>query len=952
MPKLLFSLFLSMFTLFLTVNARHYSTPLATIATMSDDLVPVFSLTNSFVKSKEARIYINSSTSAGKIYWVVYPSTSAAPNAATIKAKRGTLSGQIDFKTPGTMDFFTVKGLNPQTSYKVYATLQGSNEPSDVISTGFTTTAVPVAPDLSAHIVALKGVLGRLMPNNADDFALGSIPPADDIKDVYEISTSAGKVIVKGSSASAITSGIRHYLGEYCNVSFSWSGDQTKFPPILPSINGVLRKETPYQYRYSLNYCTYNYTMSFWNWDRWEREIDLMAMQGVNLVLAPLGSHAVWQKTLEHFGYTFAEIQDFLTGPAFDAWFLMGNLEGEGGKVSQEYINASVNLQNKILARMRSLGISPILQGYAGMAPTNFKAKFPTAEVVLQGKWNGGFQRPAVVIGQYCDQFAKYWYEESVKLFGPADFYGGDFFHESGGVIPEDLDLTAYAKKLQSAMLVANPTATWVLQAWGKNPRKDVLKGIKKDQALIIDYSNDIYGFWKDREGFDGYPWIYGVINNFGGRMGIYGRLQKIANDVHNMQNSSHKLNNVGIGIAPEAIIYNPVSYDLMWDLAWEKNLVNTADWIKKFADRRYGLSLDNAEKAWGVLNATALNCTENQEGATESVFNLRPRFTVNPRVSCCATTKNYYESKDLIPAWIHMMNAIDVLKSETTFRHDLVDITRQIITNYGKEVYDILNTAIKNKDKPLFVEKSALFLEMMLDQDSLLRTNEEYLLGKWINDARLLGTTNEEADLFEQNARALVTTWGLTSGVLKDYAHQEWAGLTKDFYRERWKIYIDKLIANDLDVKHSAIDFYNTFERPWTNKKGNGYDIVPNGEEIAMSEYIYKKYAGKMGYASTNASPVVPYQTFIIKTKSKLGQNVGKILATDTDANQTLTYSIYSQPFADGFVIDESTGKIFLNSNVPISMLTNKIYKMIVRVQDNGTPSYVVYREIAITYQ
>lgn len=908
-----------------------------------------FSLNNGFVKSTTARIYVNS-TDTGKVFWVVYPAKLAAPNADKIKSRVGALfSGSFDFKTSGIMDFFNLKGLIPNRTYKVYAFLEREKNRSSAVSNTTITTKTLKKPELSNQITAVKGVLKRLLPNNAHDFILDEIPPVDDVRDVFEISAARGKVTVRGSSATAITSGIRYYLGKYCNASFSWSGDQTKLPFPLPSVVGKIRKETPYQYRYALNYCTYNYTMSFWNWERWEREIDLMAMQGVNIALAPIGSQAVWQKTLEHFGYSFAEIQNFLTGPAYYSWFLMGNLEGEGGRVSQEYINATVVLQNKILKRMRSLGISPVLQGYAGMVPTNFKAKVPSAELAVQGKWNGGFQRPDIVIGAHCAQLAKFWYEESVKLFGAADFYGGDVFHE-GGIVPVGLNLTDYAKKLHEAMLVANPNATWVLQAWGKNPRLDILQGIKKDQALILDYSNDVYGFWKPRQGFGGYPWVYGVINNFGGRMGIYGRLQKIANDVYNMQNSPYKNNNIGIGIAPEAIVYNPVSYDLMWDLVWETSLINTAGWIKEFADRRYGIGLDNTRKSWTILNATALNCGERQEGATESVFNLRPRFAVNPRVSCCATTKNYYDPKDIIPAWIHMMNTVDVLKDEATFKHDLVDLTRQVITNYAKSVYDTLNMAIINKNKPLFIEKSALFLDMMLDQDSLLRTNDEYLLGKWINDARLLGTTPEEADLFEQNARALVTTWGVTSGVLKDYAHQEWAGLTKDFYRARWKIYIDKLIANDLNVKDSATDFYNVFERPWTEKKGNGYDLKSNGQEIAMSEYIYKKYSGKMGYILTNTSPVVPYQTFKISANSKKGQHIGTVIAHDDDKNQELTYAIYSQQANDGFVIDKSNGKLILNSTGAILGSKNGLYKMMVKVEDNGTPSYAVYREIMVT--
>ena len=53
-----------------------------------------------------------------------------------------------------------------------------------------------------------------------------------------------------------------------------------------------------YKYRYALNYCTYSYTMSFWNWKEWEHELDWMALNGVNLMLAPMGTEEIWQHVL------------------------------------------------------------------------------------------------------------------------------------------------------------------------------------------------------------------------------------------------------------------------------------------------------------------------------------------------------------------------------------------------------------------------------------------------------------------------------------------------------------------------------------------------------------------------------------------------------------------------------------------------------------------------------
>ena len=53
-----------------------------------------------------------------------------------------------------------------------------------------------------------------------------------------------------------------------------------------------------------------------------------------------------------------------------------------------------------------------------------------------------------------------------------------------------------------------------------------------------------------------------------------------------------------------------------------------------------------------------------------------------------------------------------------------------------------------------------------------------EFKVGTWIEKARNLGTTPEEKDLYEWNARVQVTTWGnrvaADEGGLRDYAHKE----------------------------------------------------------------------------------------------------------------------------------------------------------------------------------
>lgn len=40
--------------------------------------------------------------------------------------------------------------------------------------------------------------------------------------------------------------------------------------------------------------CTGSYSSVWWSWERWEREIDWMALHGVNMPLVFNGAEAVW----------------------------------------------------------------------------------------------------------------------------------------------------------------------------------------------------------------------------------------------------------------------------------------------------------------------------------------------------------------------------------------------------------------------------------------------------------------------------------------------------------------------------------------------------------------------------------------------------------------------------------------------------------------------------------
>lgn len=238
------------------------------------------------------------------------------------------------------------------------------------------------------------------------------------LKDYFEISSEDGKVLITGNSDLSLATGLNWYLKYVAGIHLSWNNLSQKLPEILPLPQEKIRKETSMQNRYYLNYCTYSYSMVFWDWERWEKEIDWMAMHGINMPLSITGMEVVWYNLLKRLGYTTEEVNEFISGPAFMAWWQMNNLEGWGGPNPDSWYQQQEALQKKIVARMRELGIEPVFPGYAGMVPRNIGEKLGY-QIADPGKWCG-FPRPAFLSteDEHFDSFAAMYYDACAHTNG------------------------------------------------------------------------------------------------------------------------------------------------------------------------------------------------------------------------------------------------------------------------------------------------------------------------------------------------------------------------------------------------------------------------------------------------------------------------------------------------------------------------------------------------------
>jgi alpha-N-acetylglucosaminidase len=656
----------------------------------------------------------------------------------------------------------------------------------------------------------IHGIIERTVPAWKDKFIIEPIDREND-KDVFEILSKDNKTVLRGSSPVACAYALNWYLKYYCFVEVSQAGKPADLPVLLPVVKDKVHKVTPFQYRYYLNYCTFNYTMSFWDWQEWEKELDWMALNGINLALSVVGTEGVWQNTLRRFNFSESEIFNFMTGPAFQAWMLMGNFEGHGGPVSQKYIDKRGELQKKIVGRMHELGIEPLFHGFYGMVPSLLKQKYPNASITNTGDWNG-FKRPDFLnpLDPLFEKMAGVYYEELGRLFGKAKYYGGDPFHEGGSTA--GIDVTSGAAKIQQAMQKANPGLTWVLQAWHENPRQELLRGTDKKKVLLLNLEGGISPWWSKTTEFKEMNSVWCYISNYGGRTDPYGNISQLTDSLFTLENGPNRNYVKGIGIISEGIRITPLIFNYFYELAWHSEAPDTKAWFTNYPAIRYGRPDKKASEAWQIIGNTVYS----SDGGTEPVFCARPSLTVT-KVETWGSTRMLYNPAELLKACQLLFECAGKYKNSDTYLYDLVDYTHLSVSRAGQFTYNSMVKAYNQKNINEFKLYSALFIRLIDLQNRLVSCRSECSLYTWVDNACKQASSPGEKRLFESNALDLITLWGdpTDNGKVHDYAYREWAGLLSEFYQMRWQMFVDYL-EKDLQAKNPApVDFYH-WEKNW----------------------------------------------------------------------------------------------------------------------------------------
>lgn len=721
----------------------------------------------------------------------------------------------------------------------------------------YTLQAQPIgtASETNSAYAFLKRVLGK----DAANFHVQIISKAGD-GDVFELKSQGKYIILKGNNVVSVGSALKYYLTNYAHCQITWNGSNLKLPKSLPFIKRLERHTTPYTYRYYLNYCTFSYTMSWWNWDRWQEEIDWMALNGINMPLALTGQDAVWRRVYHDMGLNDKDLESFFTGPAYFAWSWMGNLDGWNGPLPQSWSDSHERLEKQILQRERELGMTPILPAFTGHVPVALKNKFPNAKI-RKAFW-GIHPEELSILDPEDPLFIKIgsaFLKEQTKSYGTNHFYAADTFNENDPPSSDSLYLDQVSKKVYHSMTAVDTAAKWVMQGWlfyhspdfwKPTQIKAVLNAVPDDHMILLDLIGEVHPVWNWTDAYYGKPWIWCMVHNFGGNIGMFGRLRTIATKPAEALHSPLKGKLQGIGLTPEGIEQNPVLYQLMLENVWRNKPIELDTWLKQYALCRYGKRNKDADSAWQILKNTVYSETDQMRDCPESIITGRPTFEKSARWTI---TPLHYHPQDLLPAWQYLIKASPALKHSEGFNYDLADVSRQVLANYADVLQQELALAYKNGDIDHFKKYSAEFLQLMADMDQLLGTQKSFLLGNWLTDAKNWGTTPQEKDSYERNARDLITLWGDKNSPLHEYACRQWSGLLNGFYRKRWAFFVnDVLLAMETKRPFDAEKFEVKI-KDWEWQWVNGHEAYPTrtkGNTSQVANMLFKKYASKITHA------------------------------------------------------------------------------------------------------
>ncbi len=616
-------------------------------------------------------------------------------------------------------------------------------------------------------------LIKRNTPRIAEQFVLKTID-SDNGFDRYEIYSEDKKVVLAGNSPLSQAMAYYDYLGRYHGVVIT-SGDydiSTISSAPLPEekISQTIKKKI----RAMTSYESFSLSGNFRGFDRWEKEIDFMAMHGINRALQPVGFDGVLFRTLTDLGMPENFCLEFSSGPAFLINQLTGNIAGTNSINSKEYLERKITVGKLISDRERSLGIEPIFPAAIPSVPFSLRKKYIKMDIFKAPMWYNFppifFIRPK---NAFFSVFNKKFLTIQREALGETHSYIFEGVYESDkkGYNSHLADL---GKALEEMLGEFDEDAVCYLHTSSINA--DFFKNCSGDRYIFLDNCE----MSKTSDILSGRKYIPEVSGNRYGRTGIYGNVQKLCDNP--FANSE-----LGGALSFDTFDINPVYCAAALKAVTADGSFDRDEFIKDFCAKRY-----KTESFTDDIISLIDLCSSDE--CTGSIICARPCTNVK-HTAPYDTMERGYDFHKLYSIAQSIINSND--KKIDAMRADIQSIVRQFLSDLAYPVYIKATEFFREKNVRNFEQASNLFLEICEDIDRLLRTREETNFCTKYVEAQELGSSQEEKESLQINFLLLHTIWGpFDHSILYDTVWNEWGGLVKDYYEARWHMYYRSLAA------------------------------------------------------------------------------------------------------------------------------------------------------------
>lgn len=394
-----------------------------------------------------------------------------------------------------------------------------------------------------------------------------------------------------------------------------------------------------------------------------------------------------------------------------------------------------------------------------------------------------------------------------------------------------DIDIKRAAASIKEQLQLAQLGATWSILGWQSNPRQELLAGIKyKKHVLILDGLSDRYAYQNRDAEWDGMPYTFRCIWNFGGRTTIGANVAVWSERYFNQLAAPRSCMN-GIAVMPDASCNNPSAFAFFTGMAWLPRRPDLQSWFAQWAGYRYGGIDENSTQAWNILRTTAYSMPSGQwREAHDNLFSAQPNL--NAKSACSWSSQQpRYNLETFSSAIGYFLQTKHSLRASTVYRYDWVDLARQTFANQSRILLPKISAAYGAMNTQKFHDLIPQWLTKITILNRITGADASFLLEPWIGASKVAGQSTEEQRQLEFDACSLLRELDpepARGSGLHDYANRGWNGLL-EFYHEHWAIYFSNLEQSlGRNTQEKAIDWF-TFDQKYAKQKNN-YSIHPGG--------------------------------------------------------------------------------------------------------------------------